>query len=171
MIFKDKFGFTRDTEFIIHEPADCDKVHSYEYEDGPGPDLKSPKFDLKRNSKSLWNSAVLDIILQNLKDQCAEEEWPIQQSDSYIRQLLMDQYKRLRTMWKKAQPKLTDNGTVETPVETEARLIAKRQLVLKQCRQTTCCHSVSPKNLSNCSRRNHPLPEICSQGHHSQSHC
>ena len=45
-LFKDKFGFTQDTEFIVYEPANPHEVHSYEYEDGPGPDPESLKFDL-----------------------------------------------------------------------------------------------------------------------------
>jgi hypothetical protein len=66
-----------------------------------------------------------------------EESWPIQRSDGYVRALLADRYRRLRTTWRKAQPKLTDKGILETPAETEARLLAERQAVLKGSRQTT----------------------------------
>ncbi|KAI6110837.1 hypothetical protein EV401DRAFT_1890956 [Pisolithus croceorrhizus] len=105
---------------------DKDEVHAYEYEDGPGPNPERLQFDLAKNSKSPWNSC---------------EQWPMQWPDTYIRRLLTEWYKRLRTTWRNAQPKLTEKGTVETPAETEARLVAERQVVLKQCRQTTHCRS------------------------------
>ncbi|KAI6138146.1 hypothetical protein EDD17DRAFT_1435622, partial [Pisolithus thermaeus] len=108
-------------------------------EDGPGPNPERLQFDLAKNSKSPWNSAVLGILCQQLKDQCTTEQWPMQRPDTYIRRLLTEWYKRLRTTWRNAQPKLTEKGTVETPAETEARLVAERQVVLKQCRQTTRC--------------------------------
>ncbi|KAI6023616.1 hypothetical protein BKA83DRAFT_4019556, partial [Pisolithus microcarpus] len=106
-------------------------------EDSPGPNPERLQFDLAKNSKSPWNSAVLGILCQQLKDRCTTEQWPIQWPDTYIRRLLTEWYKRLRTTWRNAQPKLTEKGTVETPAETEARLVTERQVVLKQCRQTT----------------------------------
>ncbi|KAI6013116.1 hypothetical protein BKA83DRAFT_4025578, partial [Pisolithus microcarpus] len=136
-LFKEKFGFANDTEFIVYEPADRHDVHAYEYEDGPGPDLEHLQFDLTKNSNSPWNSAVLDSLLLQLKDRYVTEQWSTQWPDGYIRRLLVERYKRLRTTWRSAQPKLTDKGMVETPAETEARLVAVRQVVLKQCRQTT----------------------------------
>ncbi|KAG9308490.1 hypothetical protein JVU11DRAFT_11834 [Chiua virens] len=89
-LFQDKCGFTQDTDFMACEPANPDEVRLHEDEDGPGPDLDSPKFDLQNNSKSRWNSAVLDILLNELKDQCATERWAIRRSDSYISDALKD---------------------------------------------------------------------------------
>ncbi|KAF8833243.1 hypothetical protein BDN67DRAFT_986157 [Paxillus ammoniavirescens] len=90
LLFKEKFDFAHDMDFIAYDPADQDEVHTYKYEDGPGPDLEHPQFDLTKNSKSPWNSAVLDILLQQLKDQCMKEQWPIQQPDAYIMKLLAE---------------------------------------------------------------------------------
>ncbi|KAI6120547.1 hypothetical protein EV401DRAFT_2170465, partial [Pisolithus croceorrhizus] len=58
--------------------------------------------------------------------------------------LIVDRYRRLRTVWRKAQPKLTEKGTLETPAETETRLVAERETVLKANRQTTHRHNVCP---------------------------
>ncbi|KAI6122056.1 hypothetical protein F5141DRAFT_1211681 [Pisolithus sp. B1] len=139
--YLEKFGFTYDMEFIAYEPADQHEVHAYEYKDGPSPNLEHPQFDLTKNSNSPWNSAVLDSLLLQLKDQCMTEQWSTQRPDGYVRQLLVERYKQLRTTWRGAQLKLTDKGMMETPTETEARLVAERQVVLKQCRQTTCRRS------------------------------
>ncbi|KAG9317978.1 hypothetical protein JVU11DRAFT_35 [Chiua virens] len=50
-LFQDKCGFTQDTDFMACEPTDPDEVRLHEDEDGPGPDLDSPKFNLQNNSK------------------------------------------------------------------------------------------------------------------------
>ncbi|KAI6013802.1 hypothetical protein BKA83DRAFT_4499841 [Pisolithus microcarpus] len=123
-LFKDKFNFTNDTEFIGYESADPRDVHAYEYEDGPGPDVNSPVFDLMHSPSSLWNGAIIDNILQDLQTRCRNENWPIH-----------------RTVWRKAQPKLTEKGTLETPAETETRLVAERETLLKANRQTTRRHN------------------------------
>ncbi|KIK20280.1 hypothetical protein PISMIDRAFT_13113 [Pisolithus microcarpus 441] len=140
-LFKDKFNFTNDTEFIGYESADPRDVHASEYEDGPGPDMNSPVFDLMHSPSSLWNGAIIDNILQDLQTRCRNENWPIHRSDTYLRTLVVDRYRRLRTVWRKAQPKLTEKGTLEMPAETETRLVAERETLLKANRQTTHRHN------------------------------
>ncbi|KAI5990353.1 hypothetical protein EDC04DRAFT_2541385, partial [Pisolithus marmoratus] len=147
-LFKEKFDFTQDMEFILCACADSDDVSSYQYEDGPGPDLATPLFDLRHNAKSAWNSAVIDILAQELKSKCTKEAWLITRSDAYLRDMIVDRYKRLRTTWKNAQPRLTDIGTLETPAETEARLLMQREQVLKETRQTTRRHSKYARRVS-----------------------
>ncbi|KAI6028172.1 hypothetical protein EDC04DRAFT_2527099, partial [Pisolithus marmoratus] len=101
-LFKEKFGFTHDTEFIAYDSADRSDVHAYEYEDGPGPDVDSPIFDPMHGPSSVWNIAVIDNLLQALQAECNNENWPVRWSDAYLRTLIVDHYKRLRTMWRKA---------------------------------------------------------------------
>ena len=108
---------------MTHEPADAGDVHEYEYEDGAGPDPFNLAFDLTRNYSVPWNTAILDLLLRELQEQCIEEQWEVRRSDHYIMEILKDRYKRLRTVWLKAQPKLTSRGVLETPTETEARLV------------------------------------------------
>ncbi|KAI6095071.1 hypothetical protein F5141DRAFT_967601, partial [Pisolithus sp. B1] len=113
-------------------------------EDGPGPDANAPAFDLMHSPSSLWNGAIIDSVLQELQTRCRDENWPIHRSDTYLRALIVDRYRRLRTVWRKAQPKLTEKGTLETPAETETRLVAERETVLKANRQTTRRRNVCP---------------------------
>ncbi|KAI6128615.1 hypothetical protein EDD16DRAFT_1458983, partial [Pisolithus croceorrhizus] len=112
-------------------------VHAYEYEDGPSPDVDSPIFDLMRGPSSAWNGAIIDNLLRALQTRCKDENWPIHRSDAYLRSLIVDRYRRLRTVWRNAQPKLTGKGVLETPAETESRLVAAREALLKANRQTT----------------------------------
>ncbi|KAG2046086.1 hypothetical protein BDR06DRAFT_1039201 [Suillus hirtellus] len=136
-LFKDVFGFSQDADFIVYEPASRQDVHAYEYEDGPGPDRRNPTFDLQNGSKSPWNSKIIDSLLKELQNRASEENWPFQRSEAYFKEILQHRYKRLRTIWTAAQPKITAKGALETPAEVEERLITKKDETLKSTRQTT----------------------------------
>ncbi|KAG1859693.1 hypothetical protein F4604DRAFT_1539192, partial [Suillus subluteus] len=130
-LLKDTFSISQDADFIVHQPADHEDVYSYEYEDGPGPNTQNLAFDLKHRSNTPWNAKILDILLEELKKRTVEEEWPFRRSDGYYKAILEDRYKRLRTVWRAAQPKVTAKGGLETAAEVEERLIAKRDESLK----------------------------------------
>lgn len=66
-LFKDVFNIAQDADFIIHEPVVREEVYSYEYEDGPGPDLKNLTFDLRNGSKTPWNSKIIDLLLEEIQ--------------------------------------------------------------------------------------------------------
>ncbi|KAG1906069.1 uncharacterized protein F5891DRAFT_934860, partial [Suillus fuscotomentosus] len=124
-------------------------VYSYEYEDGPGPDLKNFTFDLKNGSKTPWNSKIIDVLLEEIQKRCDEEKWPFQRSEAYFREILQDRYKRLRMIWTAAQPKVTAKGILETPIEVEKRLITKKDETLKATRQMTHRRNVCPQSPDN----------------------
>ncbi|KAG1908933.1 uncharacterized protein F5891DRAFT_922765, partial [Suillus fuscotomentosus] len=136
-LFKDMFNISQDANFIAHEAARREDVYSYEYEDGPGPDLKNLVFDTKNRSKTPWNSRIIDLLLGELWRRGDEERWPFTRSEAYFRKILRDRYKRLRTVWTCAQPKVTAKGVLETPAEVEERLITKKDKLLKVTRQMT----------------------------------
>ncbi|KAG2096020.1 hypothetical protein BD769DRAFT_1336510, partial [Suillus cothurnatus] len=112
-------------------------VYAYEYEDGSGPDPRHPAFDLQNGSKSSWNSRIINLLLEELEKRGREDSWPFQRSEAYLREILQHRYKRLRTIWTAAQPRITAKGALETPAEVEERLIAKKDEMLKLTRQTT----------------------------------
>ncbi|KAI5994379.1 hypothetical protein EDD15DRAFT_2129778, partial [Pisolithus albus] len=136
-LFREKLGITQDIDFITHKPANAVDVRAYEHEDGPGPDTDNIAFDLARNHKSLWNTFILGFLLRELQLCCVHETWPICKDDNYIEEILQERYKRLRTLWRNAQPKLTATGSIETPAEQEARLVKESQRLGKESRQTT----------------------------------
>ncbi|KAG6372843.1 hypothetical protein JVT61DRAFT_7270 [Boletus reticuloceps] len=136
-LFKAKFDISQDNDFIAYDPADPRDVYAYEFEDGLGPDVDRPSFDLLHGPTSTWNKAVIEILLHEFQAVCQSQGWPFCRSNNYIRVLIIEHYKRLRTVWRKAQPKLTEKGVLETPSEMEDRLIAERNAVLKASRQTT----------------------------------
>ncbi|KAI6124121.1 hypothetical protein EV401DRAFT_2069071 [Pisolithus croceorrhizus] len=107
-LFKEKLGIVQDIDFITHAPASAADVHAYKYEDGPSPDTDKIAFNLA------WNySVTLEHLLT---------EFPPLKEDDYVEEILRERYKRLRTLWRNAQPKLTTKGVPETPAEHEARL-------------------------------------------------
>ncbi|KAI6147514.1 hypothetical protein EDD17DRAFT_1648539, partial [Pisolithus thermaeus] len=67
---------------------------------------------------------IIDSILQDLQTRCRDENWPIHQ-----------------TMWRKAQPKLTEKGTLEMPAETETQLVAEWETLLKANHQMMHHHN------------------------------
>lgn len=122
---------------MAHEPASFEDVHAYEYEDGPEPDPDRLAFDLSQGYNSLWNSNILERLLLKFQTRCEDEKWPVKRSDTYIREVLKNRYKRLRTTWLRGQPKLSRNGTLETPAEVEERLLQYMQQAAKASRQNT----------------------------------
>ncbi|KAI5987192.1 hypothetical protein EDD15DRAFT_2372596 [Pisolithus albus] len=136
-LFKEVFGIEQDIDFVGHQPAPVDDVQAYEHEDGPGPNSNKLAFDLSKNHTSPWNAEVIEVLLRKLQKCCEDENWPIKRSDSYIREILRYRYKKLRTVWLRAQPKLTRNGNPETPAEVEARMLAHLEKLGKESRQAT----------------------------------
>ncbi|KAI5992126.1 hypothetical protein EDD15DRAFT_2124318, partial [Pisolithus albus] len=120
-------------------------VRAYEYEDGPSPDTDNVAFDLTRNHSSPWNSFILSFLLREFQARCVQEAWPIKKNDDYIEEALHERYKRLRTLWKNARPKLTAKGLMETPAEQEARLVEENLLQGKESRQATRRRNVGIK--------------------------
>ncbi|KAI6099931.1 hypothetical protein EV401DRAFT_1894735 [Pisolithus croceorrhizus] len=121
-LFKEKLGIVQDIDFITHAPASAADVHAYKYEDGPSPDTDKIVFDLAWNYSSPWNTFLLSFLLREFQLRCTSEAWPIRKEDDYVKEILWEHYKRLRTLWRNAQPKLTTKGVPETPAEHEARL-------------------------------------------------
>ncbi|KAG2744761.1 hypothetical protein P692DRAFT_20877833 [Suillus brevipes Sb2] len=136
-LFKDVFSISQDSDFMLHEPASHDDVYAYEYEDGPGPNCNRLAFDLKGGPKSPWNDKVVGLLLEELHRRVNQESWPFRRSEAYFKEVLQERYKRLRTVWIAAQPKVTAKGGLETPAEVEQRLIMKKDESLKVTRQTT----------------------------------
>ncbi|KAI6098785.1 hypothetical protein EDD16DRAFT_1766608 [Pisolithus croceorrhizus] len=119
-LFKEKLGITQDLDFIMHCPAAAEDNYS-----------------------SPWNTYILKLLCQELQACCKEENWPIKRGDNYIMEILRERYKRLRTVWRNVQPKLTSKGVLETPTETEARLVEGRIQMGKDSRQANHRRNIS----------------------------
>ena len=119
-MFKKKFNITQDADFIASEPALAADIDAFEHEDGPGPDLNHSAFDLRHSCASPWNSTIIELLLCEFQRICMDENWPIRKPDNYVWELLKNWYKKLRMTWFMGQPKLTWDGTLESPDEVKA---------------------------------------------------
>ncbi|KAF8906074.1 hypothetical protein CPB84DRAFT_1844719 [Gymnopilus junonius] len=60
-----------------------------------------------------------------------------ERSDDYIQDLVVSQLERLKGIWKKAQPKVKENGEIESASEIEERMIVDREKTEKVARAAT----------------------------------
>ncbi|KAI6011345.1 hypothetical protein EDC04DRAFT_2580541, partial [Pisolithus marmoratus] len=93
-LFGNVFSVTRDEDFLSHESPSHEVVMSFTEGDGPGPDPINLQWDFTGPVSSLWNQAVIEILLDKLHALCAEEKWTTKpRSDEYwkeaIKQKLM----------------------------------------------------------------------------------
>ncbi|KAI6096459.1 hypothetical protein F5141DRAFT_1067702 [Pisolithus sp. B1] len=145
-LFKEKLGIAQDIDFIMHVPANTGDVRAYEYEDGPSPDTDNVAFDLTRNHSSPWNSFILSFLLREFQACCTQEAWPIRKDDDYIEEVLHERYKRLRTLWRNARPKLTAKGLIEMPAEQEAWLVEENLIQKYHRRKMVLDHIITMKS-------------------------
>ncbi|KAI6098664.1 hypothetical protein EDD16DRAFT_1527163 [Pisolithus croceorrhizus] len=68
-------------------------------------------------------------------------------------------------MWRKAQPKLTEKGTLEMPAETETQLVAEWETLLKANHQMMHHHNVCPSVSINVLEAD----ATCEQKYHQQT--
>ncbi|KAI5980954.1 hypothetical protein EDD15DRAFT_2380693 [Pisolithus albus] len=137
MPVQEVFSIEQDIDFVGHQPAPVDDVQAYEHEDGPGPNSNKLAFDLSKNHTSPWNAEVIEVLLHKLQKCCEDENWPIKRSNSYIREILRYHYKKLHTVWLRAQPSSLVMAIPETPAEVEARMLAHLEKLGKESRQAT----------------------------------
>lgn len=154
----------------MKDSAPADDVYIFECKNGPGPDLDDLAFDLTCGYGSPLNSAIIELLLRDFQQTCIDESWPIQKQDNYVREVLKNWYKKLRTMWLKGQPRISQGGILEAPDEVEAWLVDKMDRQGKASRQCThqrnVCHPIYVQSLM-------PIGlfflEICSLSDNSQT--
>jgi hypothetical protein len=129
-LFKDKFQVSTDDDFVTHKSADPALVLAHS-QGQAAPDPKDLHFDMKAGPNSAWNSVVIDILVSKLEKRRGKAVYNIpQRSREYLEDLVRDRYNRVRSSWKRGQPKLTDAGVRETPEQVENRLLTRKD---QQC--------------------------------------
>jgi hypothetical protein len=129
-VFKDEFGVNNDDDFVGKESADPADVREFEACGYPRPDENNLIFDFKSGPRSDWNAAVVDILVEKLRDRST-----IPKSDAYLVDLVEERYGRIRLSWKRSLPRTTDEGVKETPDTWEDRILKDKELQLKNARR------------------------------------
>jgi|HubBroStandDraft_6_1064221.scaffolds.fasta_scaffold219245_2 hypothetical protein len=91
------------------------------------PDESDLRFDMREGPDSMWNSAVIDILVKKVQKAHKKSRYVIpERSRAYFLDLVQDKFKRARRSWKRGQAQLTEADVLETPEEVEARLVADK---------------------------------------------
>jgi formylmethanofuran dehydrogenase subunit C len=96
--------------------------------------------------ESLWNKRIVEILVQKFRDDEDENEneWRLpSRSNFYIQDMIKERLKRLRTIWRKAQCQLKENGQLETEEEWAARMMESISEDMKNTRHLTRRQNVS----------------------------
>jgi len=90
---------------------------------------------MKAGPGSEWNRAVLLILMKKMKKACQKSGLRVpERSEAYYLDLLEQRFKRVRSVWKQAQPKRKEDDELESPSDVERRLVIAKQTGLKIAR-------------------------------------
>ena len=93
-----------------------------------------------------WNGAVFAILFDKFEEwrRADPEELELPpRPKGYVMKMLVDQFRRCRSCWSAAKPKIGEAGDVETAEELEARLTSQAEAALKNARHNTRRRCVS----------------------------
>jgi hypothetical protein len=115
-----------DEDFALHDCPPSEAICAYSRGHGEGPDEGHLQLDMRGKKPSKWNEMVAQILLDKLL--LTKEEWADlpERSDAYFLDIIMEKIDRARGYWKRAWPKIKDDGEVETLEEVEERMITSK---------------------------------------------
>ncbi|KAI6027160.1 hypothetical protein EDC04DRAFT_2605921 [Pisolithus marmoratus] len=131
-LFGNIFLVTRDEDFLSHESPSHEVVMSFTEGNSPGPDPINLQWDFTSPVSSLWNQAVIEILLDKLHALCTEEKWTTKpRSDKYWKEAIKQKFNQIKVIWTKGRPKRLKTGILETPAQVVARLMHTKMDDLK----------------------------------------
>lgn len=104
--------------------VDVDVVKAYEDGNGPGPNPALLQYDYTAGGGSLWNDAVYDIMVRNIREtQTKDSCWAglTVLDDDYLLTEVECVFNNLRSTWRLSMPRVDEDGNFETPEEAAAR--------------------------------------------------
>ncbi|KAI5986063.1 hypothetical protein EDC04DRAFT_2913529 [Pisolithus marmoratus] len=105
---------------------------------GPGPDPINLQWDFTGPVSSLWNQAVVEILLDKLHVSCTEEKWTTKpRSNEYWKEAIKQKFSWIKVIWTKGRPKRLETGILETPAQVAARLMHTKMDDLKDTQKDT----------------------------------
>ncbi|KAI6030078.1 hypothetical protein EDC04DRAFT_2605587 [Pisolithus marmoratus] len=127
------FSVTRDKDFLSHESPSHEVVMSFTEGNGPGPDPINLQWDFTGPVSSLWNQAVIEILLDKLHALCAEEKWTTKpRSNEYWKEAIKQKFNRIKVIWTKGRPKRLETDYTEGYTEGSKMARGTRDVELWQ---------------------------------------
>lgn len=134
------FGIESVEDYTLHEPPDPSSIRLFIQEEIGGPDENDLRIDMTGKIASLWNTKVMEILLDAVLTRkgtgTAWEDLP-DRSNDYFAEIIRDHVQRARTTWRNAQPRLLDSGEVESLAAVEERMIESKDISEKMKRANT----------------------------------
>ncbi|HEV7738570.1 MAG TPA: hypothetical protein VGO47_14515 [Chlamydiales bacterium] len=141
-IVKEVLGLDNDEDITSHDPPPPPVICLFETNYESGPELDDLRLDMKGKLLSEWNQAVARLLTDEFKNQQKCHGLP-ERSDAYMKDIFLEKIKRLRTIWRDAQPHTNLDGSVETVEDLETRLFRKKVTVTTSARRNTRRENVS----------------------------
>lgn len=107
-----------------------------------GPTLDDLRLDFK-DKNSPWSQTVIELLTQTFQETVAAFEDLPSRNDSYVADLFKERMRHITAAWNGAMAKETAEGRMESPRETEDRVVSKIDDMRARCRQTSRLHRVS----------------------------
>ena len=125
---------------MSHIPASTEALQQFATDPSKGPDLEDLHFDMKGGMRSDWNQQALQLMRLDFKRQLEDskdvDNIPLR-SQQYIDDIFKKRFQRLVTVWKNGQCQMASDGLMESHEDVERRMIADKNVELKESRHTT----------------------------------
>jgi hypothetical protein len=141
-LFYTTFHFAKDDEYMLHVTASHEAISSFMHEAGTGPDPLELHWDMTTTHNSKWNQKVIDILCSQYTSMFEKNQWASRSRQSIIRDITK-KFNQCRNSWRKAQPRMLNDGTRETMREVENRLVDQTNERLRLTRVLTRRATVS----------------------------
>lgn len=146
-LFYTTFDFAKDDEYMLHVTASCEAISSFTHGLGTGPDPLELHWDMTTTHNSKWNQKVIDILCSQYTSMFEKNQLASRSRQSIIHDITK-KFNQCRNSWRKAQPRMFNNGTRETMQEVEDRLVDQTNERLRLTRVLTRRATVSHLLLS-----------------------
>lgn len=129
-VIQGAFKLENNDDWYVHEPPSGDTICQFNDSGGAGPDPDDLHVDMKGSISSKWNIAVIQILLALVIDELKDEDakWLPKISDGFLRSRIRKRIENGRAFWHKTEPKVAEDGTVETAQEVEDRLVKDKAI-------------------------------------------
>ena len=130
----------------LHEPPSRDTIGLFLAGKHPGPSLDNLRLDFAGGLVSDWNRKAFHVLHKGFCKKLKTFDRVPPHDDQYYHELIVDQFKQLAKIWRKAQPiTRMENGTqiTEDPATVEARMNADKEKMGKLKRHNTWRTNVS----------------------------
>ncbi|KAG2739767.1 hypothetical protein P692DRAFT_20754691 [Suillus brevipes Sb2] len=135
-LFYTAFHFAKDDEYMLHVTASSEAISCFTQGLGTGPDPLELHWDITTTHNSKWNQRVIDILCSQYT--CTFETNQLAtRSPQSIKSDITKKFNQCRSSWRRAQPRVLDDGTRETMKEVGDRLVDQTNERLRVTRVLT----------------------------------